>query len=248
MARFQNEEACLVLLTVLQRLAADETSFIHGVAIKGGILMAGELHSPRASADIDATSGLQKRVDAGRVVRQIRAAGRAFNIRQERESERTAGGSIVHLRFDSLTDAGTAKVEVSVREDLVFAVRDAVFNLAEFGLEPFSIPAVAKAELVAEKLRALVQRAQARDLFDLRLYLVESGWHLEPKELRICVDQKLALTKYKRWRADLWKIHLDEIGPLWDATLTEWVPPDRVPSFGEAVGDVSRRLRELRLD
>jgi hypothetical protein len=43
MARYQNEEACFVLLSILERLAADQASFIHGVAIKGGILMAGEL-------------------------------------------------------------------------------------------------------------------------------------------------------------------------------------------------------------
>jgi len=59
--------------------------------------------------DIDATSGLQKRIDIDVVVREIRRAGREFNVRQDREPERTPGGSIVHLRFDSLTDAGTAK-------------------------------------------------------------------------------------------------------------------------------------------
>ena len=192
MARYQNEEACFVLLSILERLAADSsTSFIHRVAIKGGILMAGELGSPRVSADIDATSGAQKRVDADVIVRDARRAGRAFNLRQDREPERTPGGSIVHLRFDSLTDAGTAKIEVSVREDLVFAVREAFFDVTALGLESFFVPALAETELVAEKLRALVQRAQARDLFDLRLYLVDLGWHLDPVELRQAVDAKL---------------------------------------------------------
>jgi hypothetical protein len=102
MARCQNEEACLVLLTILERLASDPSSFIHRVAVKGGILMAGELRSPRVSADIDATSGLQKRIDDDVVVREIRRAGREFNARQDREAEQTPGGSIVHLRFDSL--------------------------------------------------------------------------------------------------------------------------------------------------
>lgn len=60
MRRFQNEEACLVLLAILERLAAEPASFIHRVALKGGILMAGELHSPRSSADIDATTGRQR--------------------------------------------------------------------------------------------------------------------------------------------------------------------------------------------
>ncbi len=61
MRRFQNEEACLVLLTILERLAVEPETFIHLVALKGGILMAGELHSPRSSADIDATTGRQRR-------------------------------------------------------------------------------------------------------------------------------------------------------------------------------------------
>jgi hypothetical protein len=246
MARFQNEEACLVLLTMLERLAADEASFIHGVAIKGGILM--ELRSPRASADIDATSGHLKRVDVDALIRDIRRAGREFGMRQDGELERTAGGSIVHLRFDSLTDGGTAKIEVGVREDLVFAVRDAFFNVSDLGLAPFSIPALVEVERVAEKLRALIQRAQPRDLFDLRIYLVDSGWHLDPVGLGVAVDRKLELTRHKHWKRELWRLHLEEIEPLWEVTLLEWVPPDRLPTFDQTVGDVARRLRDLRLD
>ena len=248
MARHQNEEACFVLLHLLERLAADQASFIHHVALKGGILMAGELHSPRVSADIDATSGAQKRVDADVILRDVRRAGRTFNVREDREPDRTPGGSIVHLRFDSLTDAGTAKIEVSVRENLVFAVREAVFDITELGLEPFVVPALAETELVAEKLRTLVQRAQPRDLFDLRLYLIDSGWHLDPAELRQAVDAKLELTKFKRWRSGLWRNHLDEIEELYESTLLEWVAPERLPAFAAVVAEIDHGLRALRLD
>ena len=86
MARYQNEEACFILLSILERLAADQASFIHGVAIKGGILMAGELGSPRASADIDATSGAQKRVEPDTILHDLRQAGRPFNLRQDRRA------------------------------------------------------------------------------------------------------------------------------------------------------------------
>jgi hypothetical protein len=34
MARYQNQEACLVLLTVLERLASSSGSFIHEVALR----------------------------------------------------------------------------------------------------------------------------------------------------------------------------------------------------------------------
>ena len=248
MRRYQNEEACFVLLAILERLAVDEASFVHGIALKGGILMAGELRSARSSADIDATTGRGRRVDPDQVVEDLRRAGRAFGLRLEGVPDRTLGGLIVRFRFDSLTDAGTAKLEVSVREDLVFAVRDAFFDVSELGLQPFTVPAVAEVELVAEKLRTLVQRAQPRDLFDLHLYLVDSGWHLDPAELRRAVDAKLSITRHKRWRSAMWRANLGEIEAAWETTMAAWVEPERLPPIHRVVAEVARRLRSLRLD
>ncbi len=247
MARLRNEEACLVLLSTLESLARDESTFIHHVALKGGILMAGELRSPRVSADIDATAGHGRRIDVESAGLEIVRAGRAFRMRIDGEPERTTGGHIIHLRFESLTDGGTAKLEVSIREDLVFAVRDAVIDLSGIGLSVFSVPAVAKVELVAEKLRALAQRAQPRDLFDLHLYLVDSGWHLDRRELRQAVDRKLELTRFRRWAESLWRTNLDEIERTWEPTLLAWVAPEDLPTFDQTVSEVDRRLRALGL-
>ena len=154
----------------------------------------------------------------------------------------------MHFRFDSLTYAGSAKLEVSVREDLVFAVRDAFFDVSDLGLMPFTVPALAQVELVAEKLRALVQRSQPRDLFDLHLSLAESGWHLDPAELRQAVDAKLALTRRKRWRAGSWRVNLESIRAAWEPTMSAWVEPSHLPAFDEVVDVVGRQLRFLRLD
>lgn len=248
MRRYQNEEACIVLLSILERLAADKSSFIHRVALKGGILMAGELGSPRTSADIDATTGHMQRIEPDPVVEDLRRAGRAFNVRPDPEGDRTSGGLVVHLRFDSLTDSGTAKLEISVREDLVFAVRDAFLDVSRLGIAPFQVPAVAQVELVAEKVRTVVQRAQPRDLFDLRLYLVESGWALDRKELRRAVDAKLGLTRYKRWRPGLWRTNLVAIEAVWLQTLVAWMDPAKLPAFETVQNDIARRMRELQLD
>lgn len=248
MRRYQNEEACIVLLSILERLAADNSSFIHRVALKGGILMAGELRSPRMSADIDATTGHMQRIEPDQVIGDLRRAGRTFNVRPDREVDRTSGGIIIHFRFDSLTDSGTAKVEISIREDLVFAVRDAFFDVSRLGIAPFEAPAVAQVELVAEKVRTVVQRTQPRDLFDLRLYLVESGWAFDRKELRKAVDAKLALTRYKRWRPGLWQTNLVAIEAVWRQTLIAWMAPDELPAFETVQNDVARRMRALQLD
>lgn len=248
LARLRNEEACVVLLTILGRLAVDESTFIHEVALKGGILMAGELRSPRASADIDATTGQMRRIDDQRIVEELRAVGRDLGVRQRDATTRTPGGSIIHLSFESRTDRGIAKLEVSVREDLVFAVRDAFFDVGDIGLNAFSLPALAEVEIVGEKIRTLVQRAQPRDLFDLRLQLTDAGWHLDPADLRRAVDAKLSITKHKRWKAGLWRNHLDEIENSWTAVLVEWIEPERIPDFNETVEVVAKRMRELGLD
>lgn len=99
-------------------------------------------------------------------------------------------------------------------KDLVFAVREVMVDVSDLGIAPFSVAALAQVELVAEKLRTLVQRGQPRDLFDLHLYLVESGWHLNPVELKRAVDAKLALTRRRRWRPGLWKLNLEAIEGL----------------------------------
>ena len=91
MRRLQNEEACLVLLAILERLAFEKSSFIHDVALKGGILMAGELHSPRSSADIDATTGHMQRLDADQVITDLRRA-RSYVQCASGRSARAHGG------------------------------------------------------------------------------------------------------------------------------------------------------------
>lgn len=189
-----------------------------------------------------------QRLEADQLIADLRRAGRAFNVRPEREPQRTSCGLIVHFRFDSLTDAGTAKLEVSVRENLVFAVRDAYFDVSALGLTPFEVHAVAQVELVAEKVRTVVQRAQPRDLFDLRFYLVESGWHLDAGELREAIDAKLALTRYRRWRSGLWRNNIEAIEEAWEESLVSWIDPHRLPPFNTVLDDVARGLRELQLD
>ena len=130
----------------------------------------------------------------------------------------------------------------------MFAVRDAFFDVSDIGLDAFSLPALAEVEIVAEKIRTLVQRAQPRDLFDLQLQLTDAGWHLDPADLRQAVDAKLAITKHKRWKAGLWRNHLDEIEANWTSVLEEWIEPERIPEFDETVEVVTKRMRELGLD
>ena len=161
--------------------------------------MAGELRSPRASADIDATAGHARRIepDRGGTARRrprIRSPpgrrgrphpGRHDSSHPVRLPDRRR---ISEARGERARGPRVRRAGCGVRRD---GARD----------HPFTVPALAEVELVAEKLRALVQRAQPRDLFDVRLYLVDSRWHLDPADLRTAVDAKFSITRHKRWRA-----------------------------------------------
>ncbi len=244
--RLRNEEACHVLLGLLRALVADESSFIHRVAVKGGILIRGELRSPRASADIDLTAGRMRSIDPTAVVADVSRVGQPWSLRPNGFEERS-GNTTVSFTFASRTNSGPVKVEISAREDPVFELRHALFNLGDLGIEPFSVSALSEVELVAEKLRALSQRAQPRDLFDLHLYLVDAGWHLDPGSLRHAADVKFAQTRHRRWKWESWQLHLAEIEERWEGVLLAWVEPQRIPPFSTTLDDVRERLRQLRM-
>jgi hypothetical protein len=247
MRRHQREETCVVLLTTLGFLAADMASFVHGMSLKGGMLMRGELGSPRTSADIDFSTGHQRRPDADAIGADLRRAGRAFDLRLDESPETTSGGFVIDFTFASRCDGGRAKLEVSVREDLVLPIRNATLLSVGLAIPPFSTPAIDLTEGLAEKLRALCQRSQPRDLYDTWFYLIRSGRHFDPRTLRTTVDRKLALTRYGRWRSGLWRTHLGDIAATWEATLGDWLTPDEMPTFSDVVEEVGRELVRLRL-
>ena len=62
------------------------------------------------------------------------------------------------------------------------------------------------------------------------------------------MDAKLPITKYRKWKAGLWRNHLSAIETNWRAVLEEWIEPDWIPDFDETVEVVARRMRELGLD
>ncbi|HUQ78829.1 MAG TPA: hypothetical protein VM427_08190 [Patescibacteria group bacterium] len=80
------------------------------------------------------------------------------------------------------------------------------------------------------------------------VYLVDSGWHLDPDDLRQAVEANLSITRHKRWRPALWRTNLGEIEDAWETTMAAWLEPERLPPFDRVVAEVARRLRSLRLD
>jgi predicted nucleotidyltransferase component of viral defense system len=109
-------------------------------------------------------------------------------------------------------------------------------------LSPFKIPSYTKKEIVAEKLRSLLQQQKKwprpRDLYDLWYMLCHSGEHFTWNELLPMFEEKcrirdispdikgLTSNKLKDWNKKVWK---DRLGPMlkevpdFDLVWKEWI-------------------------
>lgn len=247
--RLLQEETALVLLDLLRQLSQDESSFVHSLALKGGALMLGELGSPRFSADLDFTRGYRATgVDPDGMEDDLQRSGRAYAVRVV-DAQRNRYSVVLTLTYQSQCTGGKqpSKVEVSLRENPVVALRRAEIDPTRWGLEPFSVVALDVHDLVAEKLRTLYQRSQPRDLYDTWFYLTKSGMHLDPGTLGDALDAKFAITRAGRYRDGAWREHLDEIEAAWDETLGNILEREEVPPFDEVVREVASALGRLRI-
>lgn len=243
------EEAALVLLDILGHLSDDRSSFVHEVALKGGALMLGELGSPRFSSDLDFTRGYRASgVDPDSMTDEIERCGRAYAFRVI-DVQRNRYSVVLMLTYQSRCTGSRqpSKVEVSLREDPVAAVRQAEIDPTRWGLAPFSVNALDPHDLVAEKLRTLYQRAQPRDLYDTWFYLHKSGFHLDPLTLRLALDAKFKVTRIGKYRDGAWCEHLDEIAGVWDVTLSAVLDRSDILVMDDAVNAIASRLAALRI-
>jgi len=151
------------------------------------------------------------------------------------------------IQYRSITAGGgqdNIAIEISFREDLVLAPDTKTFE-SHF-LKPFPVQVLNVNEMVAEKCRALYQRGNPRDLYDL-WYLFGGGGQVA----EIDSDQvaELIPMKFKRefvasgWDyARLYGRMLEE-EKTW-STLADLIPDP--PPFDEAMDLVQKALRFLK--
>jgi predicted nucleotidyltransferase component of viral defense system len=143
----------------------------------------------------------------------------------------------VHLTFD----------EPVLDEAVVLSVKQGYSDLSAFGITAYS-----KKEILAEKLRSLLQQQnkwpRPRDLYDLWYILCESGERFSWKELKPLFDEKcrvrgvqpditgLTSDTLREWNEKAWR---DRLGPMlkdvpdFDRVWKEWVKTFRELSLSE---------------
>lgn len=148
------------------------------------------------------------------------------------------------LKYEHEWNSDTVKVQISLRERPVLEVigceilGDSYWRFMEFA--PFSVPCLRTEELLAEKIRAALERTRSRDLFDLFLF---AGRPYNRKVTR-------ALAVEKAWNARLVfqpdrllkKVQQEEYD--WD-DLETLLPTRRLPSRKAVVRRVIKEYSYL---
>lgn len=149
------------------------------VVWKGGTVLRLE-GSERFSRDLDATG---RAVSLQKLRQALEKAGRelAYLVDLEVNVRRRSVTAAYHLAIPSLRHPVRLLVEISLREKVLLpATTISTARIAHpYGLDPVVIARLDPAELLAEKVRALVMRAAGRDIYDV-YWLLERGTRMDP--------------------------------------------------------------------
>ena len=133
------------------------------------------------------------------------------------------------------------RIEISLREPVALPPR-AVFVSSQYpDMLPFQVSFMALREIAAEKVRAVMTRNKARDVFDL-LFVLGKG----ARPSVDLIDEKLRYYK-KRFDISDFLLSVESKRGIWKAELAP-VVFGPLPDFDEAKVDISRMVDGLADD
>ena len=135
---------------------------------------------------------------------------------------------------------GTVEVEVSFREQAHLPPRSRQF-LSPFR-DPFPVTVLDLHEMVAEKIRALYQRGNPRDLYDLWFVLAKRAIPLDPATVAAMIPTKFRLVS-GGWRRQHLYDAIEAQRRAWDDAFRSLVLDP--PAFEEALVAVQHGLRPI---
>ena len=159
------------------------------IYFKGGTAFRVIYGSPRFSEDLDFSSSLKniKGIEQAVIstLAEIEREGIPTDIQ---ESKQTTGGYLAAITFKANSHKVSIQIEISFRE----GKKDGeVATVVSDFLPPYTLVHLAQAQLVGEKIRALLTRKKARDFYDL--YFILRANLLPAREKSILSDVLKAL-------------------------------------------------------
>jgi predicted nucleotidyltransferase component of viral defense system len=203
------------------------------LVFKGGTCLRIVYEFPRASEDLDFNTALsikEIKVVLNKCLKDFSLLGIDYTIYCEKSFE---GNYRTEIRFKGPlynNDIRTSNVlKIDFNKSKTHSTETVVIKKLFADVPPFTLRIMGKQELLAEKLRALMMRAQPRDLYDV--------WMLFG--IGISVDKKLLSIKLKedgisefKFRVPSEKSYLADLKILMHS----------VPDYDQVVNDVKKKL------
>lgn len=162
-----------IALLSISRNMKDELVF------KGGTCLSKFYRIGRFSEDIDFT--MRKELDIGGLLRKIMSDLSSFGIESEIKQEKKAFNSITvvmrakgPLYMGKPSSLSSIKIDINMKSSIDLHPSVATYSPIYPDIPPFSLPIMQEKEILAEKVRAIMTRAKARDVYDM-WFLIEKG-------------------------------------------------------------------------
>jgi len=197
---------------------------------KGGTCLQKVLSLDRFSEDLDFTIIGQPDIDRtiDKVVDNMGVLGMPGRVKRSRPSKGSSEGTFRMLLEGPLFDGKdlsrcSVLFNLSLREDLEHMPQTYRAVPKYPDLPPYLIYHMEPGEMLAEKVRALVTRDKARDLYDIG-FLLQKGYSLDIS----LVNRKLSIYSMKVSK-NMVKQAISRKGPIWQKELTSLVHGALVP-------------------
>jgi len=139
---------------------------------------------PRFSEDLDFTINNQdENMNIKNIKKEISSLLDLYNIKNKiKDLQTKAGISFKVMAEGPLYDVPfsicSVKIDISTRNDIIEKPKSVYYNPYYEDILPFNVYKMKNKEIVAEKIRAILKRDKARDLFDL-YYLLKKDVKLD---------------------------------------------------------------------
>jgi len=218
-------------------LAGIYTALTDELIFKGGTALFLFYGLDRFSEDLDFTQ--IKQYDQKKFRTAISDVLNLINISHELKTDKSLEGKNLKLKaigplFKGPRSESFVTIEISERNDVFLSPEIKEIVPIYDDLRPFTIPVMKKEEILAEKVRALMIRGKARDLYDL-VFLIKKDVSLD----HTLIDKKLSYYK-KTYNQEEFIQKVKSIKTLWQSELHGLV--QKTPSYDDALKFVLKKL------
>ncbi len=227
----------------LQTIALQALYSKFDFTFKGGTALMMFAHLPRFSEDLDFTAPKAKSVSLSRIANTIQEEfsnyGISSHVDNQKETDISASFRIgaEGPLFEGEKSRCYLKIEISYREEVILPTKNEYHHPLFPDILPFRISIMDLREILAEKIRAVMSRKRARDIFDL--------WFLLIKNVKMevgLVQSKLDYYKIP-WNPETLLERLKVPPKKWQRTIQPivWQP---VPPFKQIAVEISDIIKQ----